>query len=134
MSVNRLERAPFECLPTRLGRLGVDDLDGAVRRTRSESFSVVVKLGVDHVIVRCFNWDRIDIGGCCANHVARSDWVELARIHFGCLDNDDIRGSLAADRVSESQAVREALGTQALNWSNKSQLLVQNDYLLISKH
>ena len=65
------EHAPFECLPTRLGRLGVDDvedLDGAVGRTRGESFSVVVELGiVDHVVVRGFDWDRI--GGRCANHV-----------------------------------------------------------------
>lgn len=52
MSINQNEirgYVPFKCLPTRLGRLAVDDvkdLDGAVGRTRSKSFSVVVKLGV----------------------------------------------------------------------------------------
>ena len=111
--MNRLERAPFECLPTRLGRLGVDDLDGAVRRTRSESFSVVVKLGVDHVVVHCF--DRGRIGGCCANHVARC-WIELSWRGYtsGALTMTTYVAA-SPPILSEPQTVREALGTQALN-------------------
>lgn len=85
--------APLECLPSRLGRLAVDDVenfDGAVGRTRSKPFTVVVELGVvlkrntnemstfrlgtdtyayNHVLVCGFDWDRI--GGRRADHVVK---------------------------------------------------------------
>jgi len=74
VSVNsnrKRNNAPFERLPcSRFLWLAIDNienLDGAIGRTRRHALAVVVQLGiVNHVLVGGFDWDRVR--SSCGGH------------------------------------------------------------------